>query len=886
MILHFSQIEPDHLSVVGGKGMNLGALARAGFPVPPGYCVTTRGYRAFIEGCAPLPGLFDALDALDPEDVAGARDLGAAVRGALLELPLPDAVAVPALEAWRGLGADAAYAVRSSATAEDLPGASFAGQQDTSLNIRGESALLDAIRRCFASLFTDRAILYRARGGFGHRGVALSVVVQRMVFPDAAGILFTADPVSGHRGTMTIDAGFGLGEALVGGLVNADLYRVDRATGAITELRVGDKAIAIRPLPEGGTVTETLPDAQRTARVLDDAAIARLAVLGTRVESHYGGVPQDLEWCIEGEALHLVQARPITSLFPLPDPAPTDGALHVYFSFNHGQNMTDPITPMGRDLWRAALPFGKARFDELLEDPTTLVEAGGRLYIDVTPAMRLPPLRRLIRGLLGAVYPDIAHGIEALADRPEVQRAQRPSAHALSLIPRVFWRVPFRLARNLYWAKLEDLPGWIDRFVEDHVRAYRDEVRASPPGAARLRQSFRSAGELFRILPQLPPLLGAGLVSLARLRARFAGTALAADVEALQRGLVGNITTEMDMRVGDLADLARADPAILAALRASPDRAGLEPLRAVPGGVAFLDGLDAFLLRFGLRGQGEIDIGRPRWADEPRLLFNSIIGMLSSPTPGGHRAHFARLQAEAEAAGRRLVDAAGGLLGRWLVDRQVRCVRYGLGVREHPKYLLVQCFALVRETALEAAAALVAAGRLERVEDVWFLRHEELVALAEGSTRIDAAALVTHRKAEHARHAHMSPPMVMTSEGEIPRRPVPKDLPRGALAGLGASAGVVEGLARVVMDPSKEVLNAGEILVAPYTDPGWTPLFVHAAGLVCDVGGMMTHGSVVAREYGIPAVVGVGDGTKRLKSGQRLRVDGGRGLVEVLAEAP
>lgn len=885
MILEFSRIGPDDLARVGGKGQNLGALTRAGFPVPPGFCVTTAAYRRFVADCPTFPAWLDRLDALDPDDIAGARELGAAVRDALLAVPLAPELVADITAAYDALGSQHAYAVRSSATAEDLPGASFAGQQDTYLNIRGRDELLLAIRRCFASLFTDRAILYRARNGFGHRHVALAVVVQQMVVPDAAGILFTADPVTGHRGTLTIDAGYGLGEALVGGLVTADLYRVDRRTGALKEVRVGDKKVEIRALPGGGTIIEDVPEDRRRARVLDDPAVAALTDLGARVEAHYGGVPQDLEWCLVGARLWLVQARPITSLYPLPEPPPADGALHLYLSFGHVQNMIDPITPMGRDLWRTVFPIGKARLDELPRGPTPMVDAGSRIFLDITPALRLAPTRRLILRILRAVYPDIAAGIATLVDRPELQAAAKPRPASLRLVARLMWPVPFKFAWMFLAARLEDQPAWADRLIADWVDEFRRTLAAEPPGVARLQAARQQLTGVFRVMPMIVPRLGSGMLALGRLRRRFAGTANAGDVEALQRGLVGNVTTEMDLRVGDLADLARPWPELLAALE-HVRRGDLQSLRAHPGGPAFVDAFTAFLARFGMRGQAEIDIGRPRWADDPGLLLTSIRGMAShGDLPGRHREHFARLQAEGEAAARRLIAAAAPGPVRWWVRRMVTCVRHCLGVREHPKYLFVQCFALVRDAVLAAAAELVRADRLAAADDVWFLTYDELLALAADPRALDPRPRIDARRADYERARHQSPPLLVTSEGEVPQRPVPKDLPEGALAGLGASAGVVEGIAHVVLDPAVEVLRAGEILVAPYTDPGWTPLFVHAAGLVCDVGGMMTHGSVIAREYGIPAVVGVGDGTRRLKSGQRLRIDGSRGIVEVLAEA-
>ena len=885
MIRTFQQIGSADLPTVGGKGVNLGVLFRAGFPVPPGFCVTTKGFAAFAAGCSALPRLYAALDAVPADDAEAVRVLGAQIRAALLAVPLPDAVAMAAVSAWQAIGAESAYAVRSSATAEDLPGASFAGQQDTYLNVRGEEALLDAIRRCFASLFTDRAIMYRQKNHFGQRGIGLSVVVQRMVFPDSAGILFTADPVSGHRGTVTIDAGFGLGEALVSGLVTADLYRLDKRTGAVKDVRIGDKALAIRALPDGRTVTEKLSEHDRKTRVLDDKALRELCGLGRRVESFFGGIPQDIEWCKERGELFLLQARPITSLYPLPDPLPTGDALHVYFGFSHAQNMIAPITPLGRDIWQAMFPVGKRHITDVPDSPSVMVSAGGRLYIDVTSVLRVPTLRRIVMGVLSAVYPDLAALIEQLADRPEVQAVSPPSLQNLRPLLGLLGPVPPRLIRELFLGHPEKLRSTLDRLIDDQLDDFQRQLQALPSGLPRLQRLLLLMAGMFGILPNFIPRFGVGMLSLRLLRQRFAGSQYAADVEALQRGLYGNITTEMDLLVGDLTDLVRPYPELMEALRRGiGDPTALEALRDLPGGEPFVRAFEGFLERFGMRGLSEMDVARQRYRDQPGLLLGSIIGSLSRASePGAHRAHFQRLQAEAEAAGQRLVAAAGGGLAARLVAREVRCVRYALGLREHPKYMLVRCLWEFRREVLAVADSLVAAKRLATVEDVWFLHYNELLDLL-GHPALDLQSTVLARRAEHERYAHLNPPLVMTSEGEVPRLLPPTDLPHGALAGLGVSAGIVEGLARVVLDPSVEILHAGEILVAPYTDPGWTPLFVHAAGLVCDIGGMMTHGSVVAREYGIPAVVGVTDGTRRIRTGQYLRIDGSRGIVEILAD--
>jgi pyruvate,water dikinase len=302
---------------VGGKAANLGALTRAGVSVPPGFCVTTRGFDRFISSL-PDPDLhFASLDALDGSSVEAARAAAGSMRSALDALVIPEDVARAIVTAWRVLGPEHSLAVRSSATAEDLPGASFAGQQDTFLNVKGEAALSIPYAAVGFSL-TGRAVLYRARGRFGHRSVRLAVVVQRLIDPDVSGILFTADPISGRRNVASIDAGFGLGEALVSGLISADLYRVDRRSGEVLLARPGDKAFAIRSASSGGTMREALPESQRRARALSDEQARALADIGTRVESFYGGVPQDIEWCIAEGAIYVVQARPITSLFPIP----------------------------------------------------------------------------------------------------------------------------------------------------------------------------------------------------------------------------------------------------------------------------------------------------------------------------------------------------------------------------------------------------------------------------------------------------------------------------------------------------------------------------------------------------------------------------------------
>lgn len=417
--LSFDQISAADLPHVGGKGANLGEMTRAGFPVPPGFCLTTEAFHRFIAASQVGDELYASLEALAPGDVEAVRQVGQQVRQRLSAVSIPPEVESGLVVAWEAQGTDHAYAVRSSATAEDLPHASFAGQQDTYLNVRGRESLLESVRACWISLFTDRAILYRTKNGFAHHQVSLAVVVQRMLWPEVSGTLFTADPVSGHRQIVSIDASYGLGEALVSGLVSPDLYKVDKRNETIVETQIADKQLAIRPKPEGGTFRESLPDDLRTAQVLSPEQIRALADLGARIERHYGW-PQDIEWCLEKEQFYIVQSRPITSLFPLPKPRPADEALHVYFSLSHAQVMTDPMPPMALSIWRIIFPFGKpgapATYNPYIN------QAAGRLYIDLSPLLALHLGRRLLPRVLVNADQLIAQTVRQVIERDEFKR--------------------------------------------------------------------------------------------------------------------------------------------------------------------------------------------------------------------------------------------------------------------------------------------------------------------------------------------------------------------------------------------------------------------------------------------------------------------------------
>ncbi|WP_232331062.1 MULTISPECIES: phosphoenolpyruvate synthase [unclassified Thermoactinomyces] len=876
-VLRFDEIDRHCLPMVGGKGANLGEMAKAGFPVPPGFCVTTEAYRQFIAKSGELDEWLDALNRLKPEQLDEIRMWGERIRNHLLELPLTEEIQSAIVGAWEALGKEHAYAVRSSATAEDLPTASFAGQQETYLNVKGEEALLDAVKKCWASLFTDRAITYRANNGFDHRSVFLSVVVQQMVFPEASGIMFTADPVTGHRRTVSIDAGFGLGEALVSGIVTADLYKV--RDYEIIQKQIAKKEKGVFPVQEGGTEIRELPPELRQEQVLPDHKILELAELGRRIENHYGS-EQDIEWCLKGDELYILQSRPITSLYPVPPSK--NGEYCVYLSVGHSQMMTDYMKPLGISVFQSLIS---------LDDVTSqFPEVGGRLYWNCSGFLFLKPVQRKI--LKSTVADDNLVALKKVIQSEDFQKlapkrgGMRKAFGTLKLMLGLYRKIIPRLIQIWYW--------------EDPQLALKKAFATYEQDLARFRQALsqRTGSERIRLIRDqavfetiVDPLAYtyAGFIALPvinRKLKKWLGEELS---PSIQKSPPGNITSEMGLAIGDLADAARPYPEVVRYLEQAEDRTFYEGLSRVEGGDAFRAELERFMERFGMRAPGEIDITRVRYREAPTMLVPSILSHMRSNAPGEHREKFKNGEREAHEAIQDLLKRVKERCGNRKAKKMSRLIslyRNTVGIRELPKYIMIRYFSLYRETILEEAQTLVKKGVFEQKEDVYYLRLDELIALLEDRLKKDEVhERIRSRKASEEIYRKLTPPFVITSEGETFSAVIRNEqAPPGALVGIPASAGVAEGYVKVVRRLEEGKLNKGDILVAPYTDPGWTPLFHSAKALVTEVGGMMTHGSVVAREYGIPAVVSVENATRILKDGQYVRVDGTNGYVEILDE--
>ncbi|MHB1132504.1 MAG: PEP/pyruvate-binding domain-containing protein [Chloroflexota bacterium] len=884
LVVPLSALDKTSLPVAGGKAANLGELMRAGFNVPAGFCLTTEAYRLAIAEAALAPRLAALVGALDAEDAASLVATGAAARQLFYDAPLPAVVREAALASLAELG-DAPLAVRSSATAEDLPEASFAGQQETYLNVVGPDALLEAVRRCWASLWTDRALAYRSRNGIDHLSVALAVVVQRLVPAEVAGVLFTANPVTGKRGEVAIDASLGLGEAVVSGQVSPDNYLVAKGDWRLLEKRLGGKAVQVLPRQGGGTTTTAVAEHDAGRQALTDEQIVGLARLGAQVEEHYGW-PQDIEWALAGGVFYLLQSRPITSLFPIP-PAHADGRLRVYLSVNSLQGMLEPLTPLGNSLFTTAVREVALGGDANRQYLHVLAQ---RLYVDATPLLHTGFGHDVFAPtVLAQIDPVSGQIVTALLADPRLAAGARSARGDFMHAARRLRRYALPGLRLALGAALRpsSVRDHLARQVVPLLARFSAEAAREQSPLARLEAIERFwHAEVPNLFPRLVPVVAAGVAVLARAQVLVDHWGLSGEQMFLVRqGLPHNPTTNMDLELWALSRRVQADAPSRAALgQEEPSRlAALFRQGELPA--ALQEGLRHFLGRYGHRCIREIDVGLPRWGEDPSYLFSVLRGYSSLEGSGAAPdKHFAAQAAAAERAVDELQAQArrlpGGRLKAALLGFLLRRYRQLGGFREAPKFYMMHVFRTLRRHYLAIGADLAQQGRLERAEDVVYLQHDELRPALAGE--LDLPQLVAQRRHEYERELRrLRAPRVVTSEGVAyygePRSPRP-----GVLAGVGVSPGAASGKVRVVRDPLVARLEAGEVLVAPSTDPAWTPLFLTAGALVMEAGGMMSHGAIVAREYGIPAVVGVADATSRLATGQTVEVDGNQGLVQIV----
>jgi pyruvate,water dikinase len=881
------------LDRAGGKGMNLSVLARAGFHVPAGFIITTDAYRDFVAANALQPQILALAAQADGASAESLETASAALRSLFENAVMPVQIARAIADAHHALvgkgDVNGTVAVRSSATAEDLPGLSFAGQQDTYLNIIGVDAVVDAVKKCWGSLWTARAIGYRLRNNIAPADVALAVVVQVMVISESSGVLFTANPLTGNREQMVIDASFGLGEAIVSGQVEPD-HIVMTHLGEVIERRIGAKAMAIVPNVAGGTQHVALQASSQS--VLSDAQIKNLAQTVTHIAQHFGQ-PQDIEWAWANAQLYVLQSRPITSLYPLPlvKDKQADDRLRTYFSFNSVQGVMDAFTPMGQDALQ--MLFGGIVALAKVERPADEIikPAGGRLYIDATDIAHDPRLRKVFVSALSAVDPGARLILKRLIDE-----GRFPSRSALT--PRVAWRTIRALRPTIARAihsmikpaqAAQEAPAEAERFIAD-VITHIDHAGDFSTLLQSMQTDFERA--LFVLARALMSAVAPALLSLRLIDkwlVEWLGEQPGASL-ALTRSLNNNVTTQMDMHLWATAQRISADPPSRDALSTQPLNALAAAYRRGELPAIAQQALSTFLDTYGMRGLAEIDLGRPRWRDDPSPVLQTLRNYLQWPadktTPDQL---FAQGEQEAERLASVYLARARqlpfGAVRATLLGAFIRRLRLFAGLRELPKFCMVRILGAYRVALLAHATAMVEKGDLRDADDIFFASLNDLKLYARGEPIDLKSRAKEGRAAFDFEQQRKRMPRILLGNGEAfyeGIQPDDNDDGAGVMRGQAVSPGVVEGIVRVVLDPRHAQLQPGDILVCPATDPSWTPLFLTAGGLVMEIGGMVTHGSVVAREYGLPAVVGVHEATTRLRSGQRVRVDGGSGRVTIL----
>ncbi|MCL4180740.1 MAG: hypothetical protein KJ072_23705 [Verrucomicrobia bacterium] len=871
LVLDLRQAPDVPRRLVGGKTANLGRMLRAGLPVPSGFCVTTAAFGDFLASCSERDELRAGLRSRHA--FAGDQptfQLSQQAVPLLSESPMPPAVEAAVLKAWRESGEDGAYAVRSSATVKDTADHSFAGQFESFLNVRGRDALLAAIRKCWLSLFSERVLAYQAKNGRSPEQTAMAVIVQEMVPAEAAGVLFTVDPVGGKANRMIIEAVPGLGDRLVSGQVNPESLVLEKPS-----LRLLNR------------------QATTAAPCLTDSMARKLGALALEVERLFGQ-PQDIEWAVHGDRVFLLQSRPVTAL-PLRnaqvsvDPGePTD----LWTNANVIEALPDVVTPMSWSLMQILLAdflYPLMRRLGLKVGPPPLIDLiAGRAYMNLS----------LVRGLVqrvGLVEIDIASAFGGQYDA-----AGQPPATGSFVPARLFNRqtLGFALRLSVWMA-----PGLFGqrRLIERWGRRVFDGPAHTPPStlsdeqlaafpATLLRAASRGEGErTWAAAAWMGACAAGGSTAVFQLARRWLDDHDGSIANRLLSGAGDMHSAENGLALSRLAAWVKRRPALAQTVLTPGSFA--EVRRRLPGveaGAEFLDRWREFLAKHGHQARGGMDPAQPRWSETPDLVLDVLRACLRVPD----EADPVTLQGKRlRTRDRLLADCRRRLrnpLKRVVFLGLLRASQRGLRQRENVKNDGVRLVAILRGATLEAGRRLTARGGLREPAEVFLLKLEELKPALCGDAAFDLRAAIAERAAEEARQRKLHPPPVIVGrfDEEAPLPPA-SGLEATELNGVAVSPGVATGRARVILqaDTSAHVLP-GEILVAPYTDPGWTPCFLTAAAVVVDIGGLLSHGSVVAREYGLPAVVNVGPATRTIRTGDLLKVDGNRGRVTILARAP
>jgi pyruvate,water dikinase len=890
MILSF-HVDNVNLEKAGGKGVNLCKLAQAGFPVPDGFIITTPAYHEFLKHNNLADKIFARVGKVQLDEPVSLEETSTEIRSWFREGHTPNQLTEKIESAYHDLD-QPGVAVRSSATTEDLPGYSFAGQQDTYLNIIGREALLAAVVSCWSSLWTARAIGYRARNNISHEDIALAVIVQKMVPAEVSGVLFSANPLNGSRLETVIDATLGLGEALVSGQVEPDHYIVASEKKSIQEKSFGSKHITMYGKPDGGTFTEEADKSNQQA--LPDKRIIELTEFGAKIADLFN-YPQDVEWAWADDQFFILQSRPITSLFPIPE-GMRQNPLRVMYSFASVQGILLPITPLGQDVIKLLFAGGASLFGFQRDHKTQgIVEiAGERIWVDITPGLHHPIGSRLIPKFLSLIDTSAAKALIRIFEDP-ILGAGKGRIKSKTVIRLLRFVIPNFMRVLGYVHHPEGKANLILQASQEEINQLRADNQAAGETEKQLQHSIAAIVQLWGAFPYAVPNiftgLLAGLLPLAILNS-FSKHLTGSNDLALEvtRGLPHNVTTEMDLALWETARQIQNDDAALQIMLDSSTESLCSKYHSGELPQTAQKSLESFLEKYGMRGLGEIDFGRPRWKEDPTHIIGVLQSYLQIEDPNlAPDVIFKQGKEAAESAIVELETAARKTSAGWLKAKIVRAaakrVRELAGLRESPKFHIVQMMWIFRQGLLDSCFELVSKGIIDNADDLFYLYYEELEALTAGEVRNWGQLIHERRRRYSQEMVRMQIPRLLLSDGRVFYEGItPGKGIENQLLGNPVSPGMAEGLVKVVKDPLKADLVPGEIMVCRGTDPAWTPLFLAASGLVMEMGGMMTHGAIVAREYGIPAVVGVNQATTILQNGQRIQVNGSTGEIRFLAE--
>ncbi|MCZ6529893.1 MAG: PEP-utilizing enzyme [Chloroflexi bacterium] len=868
-ILRFSEVGKDDIAEVGGKGANLGELVGVGLPVPPGFCVTAQAYRDFLAEAGLQQPIREMLADMQPDDLEDVKARSESIQDLIIQSGVPAEIVEGITEAYRELcdeleQPDLPVAVRSSATAEDLPGASFAGQQETYLNVRGVDSLLEHSRLCWASLWSHPAVTYRHEQGFEHEKVYLCIVVQAMIEAEVAGILFTANPVNGNRDEALLNASWGLGEAVVSGLVTPDTISVRRSEGRILDYAVGSKEMAIHYADDGGILEIDTTEDQRRSQALSDPQVLELAAIGGNIEEHYGS-PQDIEWALRKGKWYVLQSRPITTLREQAD---------LYNRSMFVEIFPDPLSPaflsvvpplfksmldFTLEYWGFSLPKDRPAVGVYYNQPYWNQDYIEAAFSSLSPEVR-DPLVSAIASPFGR------HGAETKRELslPYVRMA-------LNTL-RFMIRFP------------KQMPGLIAK--------YRDQVAAvsnMPLEDASDQEIIDAIREL--VLDYTSPLLNYDFLMIAvigrsyEMLGTFLEPSFGARTEELRAklisGVTGNVTMEGNKRLWDLAMTAKASPEVSRVLRETDEKEIGAALKDLPEAAPFLEQLEAFSREYGHR-EIRMDILYPTWGEDPAPVYGFVRGYLDADESRSPYVQQERLVKErSELTEEALAGIKQSLVGRYLLSPIFRWLLHQTQLhtreRDTMHFEFTRAFPLFRRFLQELGQRWVKNDWIDEPEDIYFLSLDEMDEVAQ--SQVPMKDQIREARQELDTNRRRPWPTIIRGEEEIYAQ---TETAEGDLQGISGSPGVVSGPARVIRGPDEfGKLQRGEILVAPLTNPSWTPLFAIASAVITEVGGILSHGAIVAREYGIPAVMSVPGVTNALSDGQMITVDGNRGVVLV-----